>query len=165
MSYFSQGTIFQYFQMAITKGRVNQGSNLCCCDYIFVFVSEIDIIKSHSYYWVEWINYKLFFHLRNSNRIAHKMRVLHKTLRSSFNVELIKITRKIISVEKSVASCLKWIRKEQRVTRDAISGNLATKSVKCNKERFKCWIEITPTNKTKRRGINKRITGNRPKWA
>ena len=66
------------------------------------------------------------------------MRVLHKTLRSTFNVELIKITRKIISIKKSVASCLNWIIKEQRVTRDATSGNLATKSGKCNKERFKC---------------------------
>lgn len=64
------------------------------------------------------------------------MRLLHKTLRSTFNVELIKITRKIISVEKSGTSCLKWIIKEQRVTRDAISSNLATKSGKCNKERF-----------------------------
>ena len=56
------------------------------------------------------------------------MCVLYKTLRSTFDVELIKITRKVISVKESIASRFKWIGKEQIVKRDAISSGLATKS-------------------------------------
>lgn len=62
------------------------------------------------------------------------MCVLYKTLRSTFDVELIKITRKVISVKESITSRFKWIREEQRVKRGAISSDLTTKSGEHNKK-------------------------------
>ena len=83
------------------------------------------------------------------------MCVLYKTLRSTFDVELIKITRKVISVKESITSRFKWIREEQRVKRGAISSDLTTKSGEHNKKWLECcWIKINSTNKTKRGSIN-----------
>ena len=70
------------------------------------------------------------------------MCVLYKTLRPTFDVKWIEIATKVLSLKKSITPCLKWIIEEQRLKRDAISSNLATKLGKGNIKRFKCcWIK------------------------
>lgn len=66
------------------------------------------------------------------------MCLFHKTIRSSFDVELrkVKITRKFIRREKSLTSCFKWIIKKKTIKRNAISRLLTIKSEQCDKERF-----------------------------
>lgn len=83
-----------------------------------MFTGEIDINEGNSNNRIERINNKFLFHLRRSNRPAHKMRILHKALRPAPDAERIEV--EVSAIE---SSTIDWIIKrlveEQVVDVDA----------------------------------------------